>query len=77
MLSAMDSIYPKGESQSCYAHQSLASSPDSNEGCHWEAEGIICSHKDRAHWKQKTTPSEEVKACRSKTFVTSSTNWIY
>lgn len=44
-ISPVASIYPKGEFLCCFACQSVASSPDSNEGCHQEAEGISCPHK--------------------------------
>lgn len=43
------SIYPRGEFPCCFACQSVASSPDSNEGCHWEAEGINWPYKGREH----------------------------
>lgn len=47
--SGVPSIYPRGELPCCFACQSVASSPDSNEGCHWEAEGINWLYKGRKH----------------------------
>ena len=46
---AVASIYPKGEFPGCFACQSVASSPDFNEGCHRETHSINCPHKGRKH----------------------------
>lgn len=46
-VSSTPDIYHGGRASHCSFCQSLATSPDSNEGCHWGVEGRSCPRKGK------------------------------